>query len=1003
MRSFLSMPGHRRLAGLMWLATLTACGGGGDTGGVPPAATDPRTVLAAPLGRPAACTVTLTPTTAAPGDRIMVSGLPPDLGEPGIRVIARSASGDTVGAAYFQPVPSGLPQEFAAPIHPATPLSGGALLIEIGDGTRHCPAVPLQVTGLPDRDPAFALTVVDLLEAWVDASIRVMGADPAALATATADTVAPDLVAFAIAKRLLAADAGRGSLREQAQQSVSTGDRVLAGLFAAAGLDVALASAVAQLDAIPTPIRDPAVAPRRKDAAVAKNALCAGQQFPPNPLRISNAAELSARMLAAEQGYLIEESGFTRIGQLLGTAGVSTSGAPASAANTAGNALFVIKTVEGARRALEPKRITAYSVRDADTLLIEDRPLSRPGRWEVASVRASGDEFNISNVILDGLVNSLGLIPGPVGTVVSVASVGGAVQINNAINELTRDACIKIEAPLYGPIDVSDEEWTEATIEGASVERLSHRTYRGIALGTSELRVRLRGEKFGEIASAFVERRAIAVNPQILSLLPSFARVEQPGDIVEISATIANSEVDKANLVAEITSAGGQPGVALDHVILSRQRDGDLFTVRVKTAQDREQFPVQITFDTLNPTLPPDDRARIATIDTGGKLELSSSAGCLTPGTEFELTATLTGFRPNERGVNLQVSGGTLVSQTDNQAVQRIVVRAGQPGTVQVRATSRADSSLSEDFSAAVSLQCLRKIHYSGGGFSGGGIGTDSDGGEGCPPYSTVDSEAILLSTAAPEDVVIPPQIPPPQDLWVQRSEQRSALFSTDFTAYREGDPQCRSARFNGSTQGELRIYAEPDGTLGLRLQADLAGNCRYESEEPNGCAASSANGVMNGFSYLEITQDTPVRVEGELRCAGLSGFVEVSAFSGLATRFENGTTPYLPVGGNGDSLIRGTDGQPRTPVLWVAQCTAADQVIPFDETFIFKAPRQVGGTDLIVIQSSGFANIAITGIEKAGFGPLVDPQNPQPPPLPRTGSYRSTGDLLFRVRVAPQ
>ncbi|MGV2481564.1 UNVERIFIED_CONTAM: hypothetical protein IGO34_32725, partial [Salmonella enterica subsp. enterica serovar Weltevreden] len=84
---------------------------------------------------------------------------------------------------------------------------------------------------------------------------------------------------------------------------------------------------------------------------------------------------------------------------------------------------------------------------------------------------------------------------------------------------------------------------------------------------------------------------------------------------------------------------------------------------------------------------------------------------------------TLSGFAANELGVDLTVTGGTLVSHENNVAAQRIVVRAGAPGTLTVRASSRADRSLSREISVPVLRTCLRKIHYSGGVIQAAGIG----------------------------------------------------------------------------------------------------------------------------------------------------------------------------------------------------------------------------------------------------------------------------------------
>lgn len=971
---------------------LSACGGNGSGNGGP--------TVSRPLGKEVACTLSLNPTSVAPGEPVTVTGIPANFSNPGMRVIARNASGDTVGAAFFEAPESGQASRFAAPLHPATPLAGGEVLIEIGDGARRCAALPLQIGGLPDAEPALMQTVLDKLETWLDLQIRVLGGDPAALAAADQDSIDPSLIPLSVAKKLLGSDQAPGSLRQQVTQAIASGDRIIPGVMVAADLAGELDRAIAELNALPPTLREPLTA--------AKNVRCEAERLTPVPLPIRSAAELSQRMLASGKGGLYQSNA---LGQFIGTVGIAASeeassggpfsgaGAASVGANALGAKLYVLKTVEAARQALEPKTIESFDLRRADTLLVEDRPASQPGRWENASVIAVGEEFNVNEAALDGLITTVGMIPGPVGATVGIGSTAFANPISAALKELTSEGCTRIEAPRYGPIDVTDEEWTESRIIGTAVQRIDHRTYRGAEIGSAELKVTLRGEKFNVLSAQFSETLNIVVNPQILSLLPSSLRLSEPGGLATIGATIANSEAGPngpINIERQIVSSG-------DHEIRNVRANGDLLEIDVQASSRREDFPVRIRFAPLNPVLPGGGpRERIATIDIGGALTLDRNGGdCLLPNSEAQFTATLNGFAANELGVDLTVTGGTLVSHENNVATQRIVVRAGGPGTLTVRAVSRADRSLSEEISVPVLRTCLRKIHYSGGVFQAGGIGVDSDGSDGCPPESDVANQDTR--TGPPEEsIVIPPAIPPASDLWFQREERITADFTTDVTVHRLVDESCRSHRFSGRTEGDIRFYAEEDGTLGMQFNADLSGNCRVENDELAGCSRSQAAGVFNTMSYFEITEDTPIRIEGELRCAGLSGYVELTSFSGIATRFEDGVTPYLGIA-EGHSLIVKPDGSQAVPVLWVAECTEADEVVPFAETVIFQAPRKAGGKDLIVVLGSGSASAQINGITKSGFGPLIDPENPQPPPLPQSGSYASKAQVDFRVKLAPQ
>lgn len=986
------------------LVLLTACGGGG---GGDDATGDGDRALGRPLGAEVSCALTLSPSSVMPGEVVTVSGLPAEFTNPGMRVIAREAGAETIAAAFFvAPAEGERPTRFAAPIHPARPLQGGEVLIEIGDGQRRCPALPLQVGALPPAEPALMQTVLDKLAQWVDLQIRVMGGEPASVAAADRDSIEPSLIPLAVAKRLLGTPEQPGILRQQVAEAIAAGDPVVPAVMAAADLAGELDRAIAELQSLPIPVRPQAARLERKNG----NPLCEGERLTPNPLPIHTAAELSRYMLAAGRGTTYQSNTW---GQFLGAVGLTAGqevgavgGATAMGANVLGTQLYILKTTEAVRRALEPKTIDSFDVRRADVLMVEDRPASQPGRWENATVMALGEEFNVNEAALDGLISTVGLVPGPLGTAIGLGGVGFANQISEVVKELTREGCTRINAPRYGPIDVSEEDWTVATINGSALQRVDHRRYRGAEIGSAELEVRLRGEKFGVIGIQHRQSFNVVVNPQQLTLSPSSLRLSEPGQRVTLSASITNSEAGPngpINIDRRILTLG-------EHEIRNTRIDGDFIEVDVQTSTRREDFPLRIQFTPLNPTLPGGgDRSRVAEIDLGGQLRLAKVGGdCLLPGSQAEFKATLDGFGANELGVDVQVTGGTLVSHDNDTPVQRIVVRAAAPGTLSVRATSRTKPSISDEVSVAVLSACLRKIQNSHGVIEASGNGVSSDGSEGCPESQ---DELALQRTRTegtdPENIVLPPAIPPAHMLWFQREESISADYVSHITAYASpsGEGACQRYDFSGTARGAIRFYAEDDGTMGMNYDADLAGNCRAVGDALDGCAASHAIGVMNTMSYLEITEDTPVHIEGELQCSGMSGYIEMQPFYGIAMRYENGVTPYMPIG---ESLIMDESGEDVPPVLWYAECTQAQQRVPFSATVIFKAPRQVGGKDLITISGTGSVYATINGMRKDHFGPGIPPPTddevpPPPPEPPKTGDYASKAKVDFYVKVVPK
>ncbi|MEC7120524.1 MAG: hypothetical protein VXW65_11575, partial [Pseudomonadota bacterium] len=159
------------------------------------------------------------------------------------------------------------------------------------------------------------------------------------------------------------------------------------------------------------------------------------------------------------------------------------------------------------------------------------------------------------------------------------------------------------------------------------------------------------------------------------------------------------------------------------------------------------------------------------------------------------------------------------------------------------------------------------------------------------------------------------------------------------------------------------------------------------------------------GFHYIDIDRDTRVLVEGELKCANLSGVVGLTPMNLIALRFEptaSGLALYVPSQESKNFLITDTENNPQTPVLWTdVKCTQANQTITLNKEFIFKKPRQSGKTDRIIFTSGGNAFAAITGTKRSGFGQFgTEPTDLLPP---QSGSYRTTAKVNFVIRITPK
>jgi hypothetical protein len=984
-----------------------AAGGGGG----PPSESPLADALAEPLGAAIPCpNLSLTPSAAPPGTTVTVNDMPADLDEPGFRVIADTPQGQRVDPLFVHANPPDGAVRFTVPVHPTRDPDGGEVMLELGDGTGHCPPQPFRIEPMPEAPADYAETVRLELEAWVDQTLEVLGYDPAQLAQAEAARVPEPDRPLWLAKQLVSGS-GAAGLSRLAEQAASDGDRYLERLLMAADLAGDLNEARLELDTVPIGQRPTANAPARAIKRVPWASQraegpsrrpqvtgCEERAFEAEPLSITTAAQLAARMQAAQDGYLFDGS---TSGWLLGGAALADHRGTGTAAGVAGAAVYVVKTVEQARRALEPQSIVAFEVDRATTRWVEDRPPSLPGRWEGATVTAEGAGFNLAKATLEGLITAVGLIPGPVGSGVTAATVVSPDGVNAGIDALTGDSCFRIQAPRYGPINVNDAQWTRAEITGGSVEQVTHRTYKGVDIGASELLVALRGERFAT-RQTFEERFTIQVEELILSLIPTRTRVQEPGEVVDISATAANAYTRESNFFAEVLGGDGFGR------ILDQRENGAFYDVRVETTEARERYPALVRFEAQHRTLPEGAGKRTVTaeIDVRGAITVTPRAACLIPSSEIDLTAELSGFRAGNDSVTWTRTDGRLSGVQDRTAT---LVAPGQPGRVSVTATSDADPEVSDTVTYTVSETCLKKIWYPVGTLTLDGNGSYSlNTSDRCPADQR---EAEQVAQFATVDPLQPPAIPPDTQLWFDRNESIAADFAHSSSRHvvddqdtpDPGDDTCSTVGLTGSHTGSIQYGATADGTLSFRLESDLKTRCDTHSNDAVSCSSGGAVAGATGAYYIEVPTAVDYRIQGELRCEGLTGNVVTQVpITATVLRFQNGTEPFEPAPDIGTGVSR-PDGAPRSPQLFSLRCPEADQTLPFDIPFTLDAPLSASDTDLAIIQLSG--TIQVLPASAPDFAP-PDPGGgaiPQPPTPPAPGEYQSGAEIELTIQVQPR
>lgn len=995
---------------LVLLCCLVTILGGCDSGnagnargpGEPdPGANTLQAVLAQPLGQKVACpTLALSTNSAVPGEIITVTGVPTSFEAPGFRVIATTADGEKVFAPLFAiaGTPAGT-VKFSAPLHPIHVDEGGDVVLELGDGEHRCPRLAFTVEPLPKNVPTdYAVILQKLLENWVDKTLARMGYNSATLLQADPNTLPPARLGLWLAKHFVSSN-DPDALPAIVGRAANDGDLTLERILKASHFEQNLDAALIELDSVPVGRLNIGGAPRKariqqsldqqmavqpaagrvsaySAAPIASQKIgftCQEQAFDPDELAITTAAALSGHMLAAAKGYIFDGS---TSGWLLGGLALSDVGNKGRQIGYAATAIFVVSTVEAARRALEPQEITDFYVEPVGTKWIEDRDPNNPLFWGTAYVRAKGKSFNLSEATLQSLINAIGLIPGPVGTAVGAVQFGaGPKALNNAIKEFTKGSCFRIRAPEYGPIAVSDKQWTTSKIEGDTVKLVSHNEYIGTRIGASTLVVSLDAEQFS-VLPVFFKKFVIDVQPIAISVIPSFSRVQAPGEVLEISATAANATTNPANLKPRVPSGNGQ--------IVQGGRNGAFYEVRFKTPSDRSKYPTAVRFSWQGRFLPGGPpRTADAIVDTRGKVEITTGSVCLLPGETLQLSAELEGFASNNQGVTWSTNGGRI---TNASGLNATLVAPGQEGSIQVTVTANADPSVRDTVAYTVANTCLKKLWYAGASLTldGNGIYGNCGPAAGHGYHHDAEQEKIV---ARPSDFQPPPDVPPEQDLWYNRTESIVSHFTHTSTHYKSlDDGTCAQVGLSGHNNSSVRYSGSVDGTLSFAMDVDLELQCESYPDGDVACVSGGAGGGIFGTYYFNLGSEATYRLSGQLSCNSSAGIVGTPAPIGIPIsivvgRYTGGTTVQFPVG------IETPDGRRRSPQIFSGSCTA-DQDIPIDVTFKLDAPT-TSVDDLIVIQIIGSA--------------IATLQPPGPPVPLGPGVHRANGRIDFSVKLEHQ
>lgn len=993
---------------IVLLCCLTALLGGCD--GNNEIATTPQTdvddSIKHPLGKQVACPgLQLQDDSAVPGETITATGVPQNFGPSALRVIATKANGETV----VTPLPTiaGTPQgiaKFPAPLNPANVDDGGEVVLRLGNGESRCPDMQFHVEPLPKNVPTdYALTIQSLMEQFVDKVLLKMGFNSATLLLADPDTLPPAKLSAWLIKHLVSSDAP-GALPALLKKAADNNDKTFERYLKASHIENALNNALIKLDTLPVGhLKQAQTAPKRRATALSQTAMAKAVRRPivnsavatmqksqvnctvyesPVNFDINSAQELSRFMTVHVSAVHDISIALQATGRFLALVGL-VPGAGEVVDVSLGATNFVLAQSLAIVRAALPQDIASFRVKDVETRWVEDRKPSNPLHWSGAEVTAKGKDFNLAALTGKVVVKLVGMVPG-LGLSVRFFRGFTPDALNKLIDNVTSGVCSKIQAPLYGPISVDDALFTNAKIIGNTVKLINrHDQYIGTKIGNSTLRVSLEDEKFNEPPDSNFRDFLIEVEPIDISVIPSFTRVETPGDIVTISATATNA-TGNPTLFKVRPSAGS---------VTANQGSRDL-VVQLTTPTNHNQYPVEVEFRWLGRKLPPltsPPRTTIAIVDTTGKVDIAPDSACLVAGNTLQLSAELQGFAPGNRGITWSTTGGRI---TNVSGLTATLVAPGTPGPVQVTATANADPTVSDTIEYAVSKTCLKKAWYPTTVFSIDGNGAYSFGGAPCPAKTLPEAQQKIRQFELPAVG----QIPPASQLWYNRTETFSSLFTHESTRYEDfgefPDKHCENVNLSGHNFTTVQYSGSLDGTLSVSMDANVEIEC---ADYPSGgveCVGQGTSAVLAGYYYFKLGSAATYHLIGEMRCNSTVGAVDTVGEQILSIPVPGPIVIQMSRYTNGqytsDFGVRTPDGKPRAPVLFLGSCND-DQVVPIDVTFKLDAPA-TSEDDLIVILIGGDV-FALTDLF-----PLPDLSS-----RPTPGTYNAKGRFDFEVKLERQ
>ncbi|NNF13258.1 MAG: hypothetical protein HKN72_08545 [Gemmatimonadetes bacterium] len=630
--------------------------------------------------------------SGAPLDRLDLGPVPEGFEPP---MAARVMSADRTLEAVAAIVEAEGRLELVVPIHPSGSVAGGDVYLRPTDGSLACRPVELRIDPLPNA-PGELDTIVDALQARVAAQASHLETSVDELRTTPIADLEELLLPLGAVQYLVDHPENERSLRAIASGTadVSLPIEMLEGLLARVGLRGAIAE----------------LAPEAGAPATVGGRALGTRTCLPGTIGNSETRILSDCMNAQAEAQAELESAtgesFERANDAMWLAEAVPDGQVQRVIPWLSAIYWAIENSDARAAALLPCCLIDLSVDASPQAFEEDNPFH--GSW-AAYLTAQNRGWDVGREIIEAAIKSAGVagsfsklqVGGPESHDILNAIITGPLADRLLGNGTFDDFIVPVET--FGPVPISDEEWSEMVLLGESIDSLTHTTYEPVGAGETTLQVNNRadGPRFG--GNELFQTVPLRVDSIEVRVEPSDTFVA-PDDSKTFRVTVLNAfhpdsisvEAEQGDAVVS-DGAGGNLNVLYAPPIDASWGNPDHLTVRhIARVGAREYGPERQDFATIH----------------FGAVVIENPPPCVDISEEYALTAEVLGIE------NQEVSWSASEGAIDDEGVFTAPPSRPAGGVVTITATSVEEPGLFEEVRVPIGCSCSFEFSLGGETFT---------------------------------------------------------------------------------------------------------------------------------------------------------------------------------------------------------------------------------------------------------------------------------------------